>query len=96
MVLYWLAIVMPAPLLMSFHGLSPVRAVYVAWRGGKHTRWQQFFLLVICVFWNAVAAIPLGLGLLISIPFTIYVLSDYVRAQNEQHVFNDWLPSAAD
>jgi hypothetical protein len=42
MVLYWLAIVMPAPVLMN-HGLCPGKSTLAAWRGGKYTRGSSSF-----------------------------------------------------
>ncbi len=94
MVLYWLAIVMPAPVLMN-HGLCPGKSTLAAWRGGKYTRWQQFFLLVIIAALNTVALIPVGLGLLVSIPFSFYLMIRFVQRQTEQHVYDGSLPGCA-
>ena len=93
LVLYGLAIVLPVPVLMARHHVCTRKAIYIAYKAGRHTRWQQFFLLVICSFWILLSAVPVGLGLLVSIPFTLYVLASYVRRMHEQRMFAAWLPN---
>jgi hypothetical protein len=89
MVLYGLAIVLPA---LPLTEMSPFRALWTAYRGGADTRWQQFFLLFILFVINAVAAIPVGLGLLVTAPFTFYAIRSYTAKLTRFTPFKRYLP----
>lgn len=83
LVLYWLSIVLPAPLIMLRKQTDPIRAILIAHRASKEIRWQLFFLLLYIGFINALGALALGLGLLVSIPLSFAVLEKYYQNLDE-------------
>ncbi|MCD4650190.1 MAG: hypothetical protein K8S56_00155 [Candidatus Cloacimonetes bacterium] len=83
MVLYWIAVILPAPVLIAKYGVNPWQAIMIAYKAGKNTRWQQFFLAVILTCANVVGLLTLGYGLLYSLPFSFYSISGYVQRMVE-------------
>ncbi|HNW99946.1 MAG TPA: hypothetical protein PLE74_01770 [Candidatus Cloacimonadota bacterium] len=77
MVMYWIAIILPAPLIMEDLKLNPYKAIVKAYHVGRETRWQLFFLWFMLMVINLVAIIPLGLGLLVTLPLTYRVIYRY-------------------
>jgi len=87
MILYWIAIVVPVPILMIRKRMNPFKAIVVAYKAGTETRWQQFFVAVIGFLVNIVGAALLGLGLLITIPLTYIALEKYYLNMDEFELF---------
>ncbi len=87
MVLYWIAIVVPAPILMIRKFVNPIRAIVVSYKAGKETRWQQFFLAIRIVLVNAIGAAFVGLGLLVTIPLSYLQLEKYYSKMEEYELF---------
>jgi hypothetical protein len=59
----------------------------MVYKGGKETRWQQFFTYVILLLINVLGAIPLGLGLLVTIPYSFAVLERYFNQMDKLNLF---------
>lgn len=91
MVLYWLAIVVPLPHFMAHKRLNIWKSWLAVYKGGKETRWQQFFILLFCTVINAIGLALLGLGLLITIPFTISVLEAYYLRMEQYNLFAEYV-----
>ena len=87
MVLYWIAIVVPAPVLMVRKSLNPIKAIIVSYKAGKETRWQQFFLAIRIVLVNVIGAAIVGLGLLVTIPLSYLQLEKYYSKMEEFELF---------
>jgi len=87
MVLYWIAIVVPAPVLMVRKSLNPIKAIIVSYKAGKETRWQQFFLAIRIVLVNVLGAAIVGLGLLVTIPLSYLQLEKYYSKMEEYELF---------
>ena len=79
MVLYWIAIVTPYAPMISFHDASALKGLLLLYRGGKETRWQQFYTALFLVIINALGLLFAGVGLLVTIPFSIAVIERYYR-----------------
>jgi len=94
MVLYWIAIVVPAPILMIRRKMNPFKAVVVAYKAGSETRWQQFYIALFAFLANLVGAVLLGLGLLVTIPFTYIILERYYRKMDEFELFEPNIKSS--
>ncbi len=87
LILYWLAIVVPSFYLITELKKPPCKSIYWAYQWGRETRWQQFFLIVILSALNVVALIPVGLGLLVSVPFSIFAIRRYSEQMHQKGLF---------
>ena len=87
MVLYSIVIAMPIPIMMIRKHLNPIKAAIIAYKAGKETRWQQFFLLLYLFFINLIGLAVLGLGLLITIPFSYILIEQYYSKMEEYELF---------
>lgn len=87
LVLYWLAVIMPYPLVLVKKGRNPVKALIISYKAGKEPRWQQFFILVYCTLINLAGVAVLGLGLLITIPYTFEILKNYYSRLDKLGLF---------
>jgi membrane protein insertase Oxa1/YidC/SpoIIIJ len=85
---YWLAIVLPAPYLISVKKMNPIKAVHVAYQKGKDTRWQQFFLFMIVGSLFTVASIPAGIGLLFVLPFVYHNILNYGKMMDDAKILD--------
>jgi hypothetical protein len=77
MVLYWLAIVVPYPHLLLRKDVNPFKGLKLVYIAGKETRWQQFFICVYLFFVNLLGLAMLGIGLLVTIPYSFAVIEKY-------------------
>jgi hypothetical protein len=87
LVLYSIVIAMPIPIMMIRMNLNPIKAAIIAYKAGKETRWQQFFLLVYLFIINLIGLAALGLGLLITIPFSYVLIERYYLKMEEYELF---------
>ncbi len=87
LVLYWLAIIVPSFYILTELKLPPCKSIYWAYKWGRETRWQQFFLIVVLAFLNVIAVIPVGLGLLVSVPFTAFAVRRFSRQLHQHGIF---------
>jgi len=87
MVLYWLSIVVPFPVLLAHKKVNSLKGLYLVYRGSRETRWQQFFIYVFCTLINIVGASLVGIGLLITIPFSIAIVKSYYLKMDNLELF---------
>ena len=88
MVLYWIAIVFPLPHLMlrkKVNFLNGWRSVY---KKGKETRWQHFFVYLFLAIINLFGLALVGIGLLITIPFSFAVIEAYYEEMDSHKLFD--------
>jgi hypothetical protein len=88
LVLYWLAIIVPYPHLLANKDIDPYRGWLKVFKGGKETRWQQFYTLLFLFVINVLGLALAGIGLLITIPFSIAVLERYYRQMDKYGLFD--------
>jgi hypothetical protein len=86
--IYWIVIVMPAPLLIIRRKMNPIKAIIICYKAGSETRWQQFFVLLYLLAINFVGLLPFGLGLLVSIPFSYVLIERYYQKMEEYELFD--------
>lgn len=77
LVLYWLAIMVPYLHLLLRKEVNPFKALLIVYKGGKETRWQQFFTYFYLFVINLAGLAALGVGLLVTIPYSIAVIERY-------------------
>jgi len=87
MVLYWIAIVLPAPVLIAAKRVNAVKAIRMSYVASAETRWQQFFLEILALLGIIIGAALAGLGLLVAIPLMYYAFISYYHALNELKLF---------
>ena len=88
LVLYWIAIILPAPIYMFRKQVNPLRAIIDVYKAGKETRWQQFFTAVLGTVSNLLGLICLVFGLIISIPLSYTLIENYYRRMREYALFD--------
>lgn len=88
LVLWGLAIALPIPLLIVNNNESVIKLAYKAYLAGKYTRWQQFSLVIILSIINFIAIIPLGFGLIYSLPFTANTLKELNQRHNNFNLYD--------
>lgn len=89
MVLYWIAIIVPTPILMIRKKMNPVSAIILSIKSGKETRWQQFFIAFIVFVLNIVGVLLIGLGLLVTIPLSFVLIERYYLRMDEFELFEN-------
>ncbi|MCF7814753.1 MAG: hypothetical protein K9N09_10870 [Candidatus Cloacimonetes bacterium] len=87
LVIYSIVIAMPIPIMMIRRNINPIKAIIVAYKAGKETRWQQFFLLLYLFFINLLGLAAVGLGLLVTIPFSYILIERYYLRMEEYELF---------
>ncbi|MBN1949459.1 MAG: hypothetical protein JW784_06915, partial [Candidatus Cloacimonetes bacterium] len=87
LIIYWLVIISPTPLLMARKKINAVQAIIICYKAGDQTRWQQFYLLLLLLLINILGAALAGLGLLITIPFTYFALEKYFLSMENYKLF---------
>lgn len=89
LVIYWITIVLPAPILMIRKSMNPVKAIIVSYKAGNETRWQQFFLIVLVALINLLGAVLIGLGLLVTIPLSYIIIERYYLNMRDYKLFEN-------
>ena len=87
MVLYWLAIIVPYPHLLLRKKINPLQGLIIVYKVGKETRWQQFFTYIYLFVINILGLAALGIGLLVTIPYSIAVLERYYLQMDKLDLF---------
>lgn len=91
LVLYWIPIILPVPILMERYNLSVINAIVLSYKKASDLRWN-LFLLAIMVFLSLIlSVVMLLIPLTIILPFSWYAIRDYVDKLIEYEVFNDGL-----
>ncbi len=87
LVIYWIAIVIPVPVLMERYNLSSLKAIVLAYKQAGDVRWNIFLMGIILVAANILATLLFVVGLAITIPFTWFAIRDYIDKLIEFEVF---------
>ncbi len=89
LVLYWIPIVLPVPVLMYRYKVGSFKAIAMSYKHAGDVRWNTFLLAMILALANVIAAICLIVGLAVTIPFTWLAIRDYVDRLIEHELFED-------
>jgi hypothetical protein len=76
---YWVAIVLPAPVLMELHNLSPWAAVKKSYRHFHDVRWNTYLLALCLVLLNMAATVLLLFPLIFTLPLSLFAIRDYTN-----------------
>jgi len=85
--IYWLVIIIPTPFIIKNKTGSIFKMIFMSYKAGKETRWQQFYILIFLLILNVGGFILLGLGLLVSIPFSYILLEKYYLKMYKYKLF---------
>ncbi len=86
--IYWLAVIFPVPFLLFKKKIPLFKAFKAAYIAGAETRWQHFHLLLFITLLNLVAIIPLGLGLIFTLPVSYRIMHRYYTNMDEYKLFD--------
>jgi hypothetical protein len=86
LVLYWIAIAIPVPVLMVRYNINAWKAVKLSYKYAGDVRWNIFLMVIILFVINIIAAGLLVIGLSVTVPFTWYAIRDYVNRMIEYEV----------
>jgi len=74
---YWIAIVLPAPVLMETKGLSPIKAIEKSYRHFHDVRWNIYLLSLVLTMLNLLAFGLAIFPLLFTLPLSYFAVRDY-------------------
>lgn len=74
---YFLAIVLPVPVLMERLQINFFQACKVSYRNFHVVRWQLYLLVLVLAVLNSLALVLLIIPLLVTIPFSWFAIRDY-------------------
>ncbi|MFO7660240.1 MAG: hypothetical protein R6V77_04945 [Candidatus Cloacimonadaceae bacterium] len=86
LVLYWVAIVLPVPVIMERFNLNAFKAVKLSYKYLGDLRWNVFLMALILTVANFLAILLLVIGLAVVLPFTWFAIRDYVDKLIENEV----------
>ena len=87
LVLYWIAIVLPVPVLMERYGINPLKAIKLSYKNAGDVRWNIFLMALVLFVAYVLATLLLFIGLAVVVPFTWFAVRDYVDKLIENEVF---------
>jgi hypothetical protein len=76
---YWIALILPVPILMEDRNLSFMAAFKLARRHFGVVRWNIYLMVLVLAVLNILATLVLLVPLAITIPFSWYAVRDYTR-----------------
>jgi hypothetical protein len=88
LVVYWIAVVFPVPVLMERYNMPAWQALILAYKKAGDLRWNILLLEIILIVANAVAGLLLVIGLAVILPFSWFAIRDYVDKMIEYEVFD--------
>jgi hypothetical protein len=88
LVLYWVAIVLPVPVLMQRYRLGAFKALIMAYKHTGDVRWNLFLMAIILTLINLLATVLFVVGLAVTVPFTWYAIRDFSDKLIEFEVFD--------
>lgn len=74
---YWIAVVLPVPVLMERRNLPFFAALKLSYRHFHVVRWNIYLLVLLLAVLNAVAALLLIVPLVITLPLSWFAIRDY-------------------
>ncbi len=74
---YWVAIVLPVPILMEHKQINPLRAILLSYLHFHDLRWNIYLLALVLIGINALAFILAVFPLLFTLPLSYFAIRDY-------------------
>jgi len=79
MVVYWVAIILPAPVLMEKLKIPPLHAIRLSYRHFHDIRWNIFLLAIVLAILNGLAFCIFFIPMIITLPLSLYAIRDYTK-----------------
>lgn len=74
---YWIAITLPALVLIERYALSPLTAIKKSYRHFHDVRWNVYLLALVLTVINLIAGLMFFAPLVISLPLSLFAIRDY-------------------
>jgi len=87
--IYWPVVMLPVVYLIAQRKMPVLRAMRVAYKAGKETRWQQFYVMLYSLLLNVLGAALAGVGLAYTLPIGYRAISNYCIRMEEYELFED-------
>jgi len=89
LILYWISIIIPVPIIMERFKCNAFKAIALSYKHAGDLRWNIFLMGIVLTLANVLAAVLLVVGLSITIPFSWFAIRDYVDKMIEYEIFAD-------
>lgn len=76
---YWIAIVLPVPVLMESLDIGAWKAIKKSYRHFHDVRWNTYLLALLLVVINLIATVLLFVPLVFTLPLSLFAIRDYSR-----------------
>jgi hypothetical protein len=74
---YWIAVILPVPVLMERRDLSFWAALKLSYRHFHVVRWNMYLLVLALFILNSIAALLLIVPLVVTLPLSWFAVRDY-------------------
>ena len=91
LVLWWLAVLVPMPVMLNKYSLNLYKLFKLSLKGFEDLRWQMFFAYIIILIINILMIIPLFLGYLRYGSLPYHAINKYVEKVDENEILDDFL-----
>ncbi len=88
LVIYWITIVLPVPVLMERYGLNAWKAIKLSYKSAGDVRWNIFLMSLILLVANLLATLMFIVCLAVILPYSWFAIRDYVDTMIEYEVFD--------
>ncbi len=85
---YWIAIVLPAPVLMERKNLNPLKAIVTSYRHFHDVRWNIYLLALVLGLLNSLAFVLFIFPMLFSLPLSYFAIRDYTVRLEEYELLD--------
>ena len=89
LVLHWITIMLPAPLVAIRKKINPIKALILCYKASTETRWQQFYIVLVIFFGNLLALMLAVFGMLATVPYAYVLTERYYEQMDEYVLFNE-------
>lgn len=89
LVLYWIAIVIPVPVLMERYKINAFAAIEFSYKKAGDLRWNIFLIGIFLFLANILAGLLLLIGMAVIIPFSWFAIRDYTDKMIGYEVFDN-------
>lgn len=87
LVLYWVAIILPVPVIIERYNIGAFSALKISYKEAGDLRWNLFLMTIILFIADVLATLLLLIGIAITLPFTWFAIRDYVDQMIDYEVF---------
>jgi len=87
LVVYWITVILPCPILMERFKINVFKAIRLSYKDAGDIRWNLFLMIILLFSLNFIATVLFIIGLAITLPFSWFAIRDYVDKLIDYEVF---------